>query len=466
MMRFALCVLAVAGANAAAGQDVGALRHRASILVPDAHSHYRTVLPAAVYAGIERRDLGDLRILNARGEAVPYAFVPREPSDPAPVLAATAKLFPVYGREAQGIDGVKLDVVRSKTGTVIRLAESARTPAAGRKLLGYLVEVGKDEKPIDAIEFEWRTASGFNGTAKVEGSDDLSRWHTLVHEAPILALEHAGERLERRRIELHGRGAQSQYLRISFARVPEDFELRGVRLERWGERAEPERDWRRLAAVEAAKIGEYRFDSTGRFPVDRVRLHLPQQNTVARVQLLTRDHDEQPWRNLAVAIVYRLQRDGVTVVGPDVPVPPSPDREWLVRVDPRGGGLGAGGVALELGWIPHEIVFAARGEAPFVLAFGDVRSAPEALPVASVVPGYKKGQDLAAQRATIGEVTAGRLSKGFLADPAGWMRAAFASGRGRTWVLWLVLGAGVLAVAWMALRLLRDLGGKAPPPPT
>ncbi|MGH8742400.1 MAG: DUF3999 family protein, partial [Burkholderiales bacterium] len=255
MPRLVLCVLALLGPAAAAAQDTGVPRHRAAIQAPDGHSHYRLALSAAVYAGVERRDLGDLRILNAQGEAVPYAFLPRDPASPAPVLAASAKLFPVYGREAQGIEGVKLDVVRGKTGTVIRLAEGTKHSRAGRKLLGYLVEVGKDEKPIEALEFEWRTATGFSGTAKVEASDDLSRWQTLVHEAPILALEHAGERLERRRVELAGRKAQ--YLRISFARVPEDFVLRGLRLERRGERAEPERDWRRLAAVEAEKPGEY-----------------------------------------------------------------------------------------------------------------------------------------------------------------------------------------------------------------
>lgn len=463
MTRLLLCALAMLGAAGAAAQDAGTLRHRAAILAPEGHSHYRVPLPAAVYASAGRRDLGDLRVLNARGEAVPYAFLPRGPASPPPVLTATARLFPVYGREAQSIEGVKLDVVRGKTGTVIRLAEGAKTPRAGRKLLGYLVEVGKDEKPIEAIVFEWRTANGFNGAAKVEWSDDLSRWYTLVHDAPILALEHAGERLERRRVELRGRKAQ--YLRVSFARVPEDFELRGVRLERQGERAEPERDWRRLAAAEASKAGEYRFDAGGRFPVDRVRFHLPQQNTVARVQLFTRDRDEQPWRALAVATVYRLQRDGATVNSSDVRVPSGADRQWLVRVDPRGGGLGAGGVALELGWIPDELVFAARGEAPFILAFGDSRARPEALPVASVVPGYKSDAELAAQRATIGEVTLARPSKGFLSDPGGWIRAAFETGDARTWLLWLVLGAGVLAVAWMALRLLRDLGAKAPPRP-
>jgi hypothetical protein len=461
MTRLAFALLTLLG-GAALAQESGTPRHRAQILAPEGHSHYRVLLPARVYAGIEQRDLGDLRVLNASGEPVPHAFLPREPADPVPVVASPARLFPVYGAEAQGVEGVKLDVVRGAGGTVIRLSESPRKPGVERRLLGYLVEIGKDEKPIEALELDWRTAAGFNGAARVEASDDLGRWRTLVHEAPILALEHAGERLERRRVEL--RGARAEYLRLSFLRVPRDFELRGLRLERRGERAEPGREWARLAAGPAAKAGEYRFDAGGRFPADRVRLTLPQRNTVARVQILSRDDDERPWRSRAWTTVYRLQRDGIELTSPDVPIPQGTDRQWLVRADTRGGGLGAGALGLELGWVPHELVFAARGAGPFALAFGAARARSEALPVASVVPGYEKGKTVPAHAASVGEVAAAPPRPAFFADPAGWAREALASGRGKTWILWIVLGLGVLAVAWMALRLLRDVGGGEPPP--
>lgn len=462
MTRLAFMLLALLG-GAAAAQEGGMLRHRAPIVAPEGHAHYRVVLPARVYAGIEQRDMGDLRVLNAALEPVPHAFLPREPSAPAPVVAVPARLFPLYGTAAQGLEGVKLDVVRGASGTVIRLTESPKKPGVERRLLGYLVEIGKDEKPIEALELDWRTSAGFNGAARVEASDDLARWRILAHEAPILALEHAGERLERRRIEL--RGARAEYLRLSFLRVPEDFELRALRLERRGERVEPDREWIGLAAVQAGKAGEYRFEAAGRFPADRVRLALPQQNTVARVQILSRDDDEQPWRSRAWTTVYRLQRDGAAVTSPDVGVPQVTDRQWLVRVDARGGGLGAGALGLELGWVPHELVFAARGAGPFALAFGGARVRAEALAVATVVPGYEKDKAVPAQAAGIGEVVAAPPRPAFLADPAGWVREAMASGRGKTWILWLVLGLGVLVVAWMALRLLREVGGKVPPPP-
>jgi hypothetical protein len=455
MRHLALLCLGLSCAFAGAAEVPAALRHRAAIDAPAGDSHYRLRLTGDVYAGLERRDLGDLRVLNAQGEPVPYAFVPREPASPTPVLTAAAKLFPLYGNESQEIDGVKIDVVRGAGGTVIRLAEPGKAHKKLRNLLGYLVDIGRDAKPVQALSLDWRTARGFDGTVRVEASEDLSHWRTLARDAPILELEHAGERLERRRVEL--RGSTARFLRISFAHVPEDFRLRSVQLERQGEHAEAQRDWKRLAAVEAAPAGEYRFSAGGRFPVDRVRLQLPQRNTVARLQLLSRDRDDEPWRLRASATAYRLERDGRSVTSPDVGMAPTADRQWLVRVDPRGGGVGAGGLALELGWIPHEVVFAARGEAPFVLAFGDSRARPEALAIALVVPGYQADKPIEARKASLGAVALSPQAN-FLSDPAGWFRHAMAAGSGRTWILWLVLCAGVLAVAWMALRLLREVG--------
>jgi hypothetical protein len=459
-----LLLSALACFTVAAGADERpvAFRYRAPILAGGAGSHYRVLLPEAVYLGVERQDLGDLRVLNASGEPVPYAFLPRAPLGPAPVQARTAKLFPLYGEESKGLDGVKLDIARSAGGTVIRLAAEPKGAKAGRKLLGYLVDASELESPIEAVIFDWQAGAGFNGTARVDASDDLARWSLAVGAAPVLMLEHSGERLERKRVELSGRKAK--FLRLCFARVPDDLLLKGVQLELRGERVEPAREWRRVGGAPAAdKRGEYLFDTGGRFPVDRLRLVLPQQNTVARVALLARDREDAPWRPVGAASVFRLQRDGAAVTNPDVQVTPTADRKWLLRVDQRGGGLGAGEVALEVGWLPHEVVFAARGAAPFALAYGSKLAKPEALQVTTVVPGYREGKEVPAQQATIGEIASSVRPSLSLADPIGLLRALLDSGEGKKWALWIVLSAGVLAVAWMALRLLREVGGKAPP---
>ena len=325
MRTLLVCALASSAVAAGADERPAEFRFRAPILAAGQGSHYRFLLPEAVYLGAERQDLGDLRVLNASGEPVPHAFLPRIPAAPAPAQAKTARLFPLYGEEAKGLDGVKLDVTRGADGTVIRLAAEPKGAKAGRKLLGYLVDASDLESSIEALIFDWQAGAGFNGTVRVDASDDLARWSVVVGEAPVLMLEHSGERLERKRVELSGRKAK--FLRIAFSRVPDSLVLRGVQLEPRGERVEPAREWRRVSGAPVAdKRGEYQFDNGGRFPVDRVRLVLPQQNTVARIELLARDRDEARWRHIAAAQVYRLQRNGATVTNPDLRVYQTADR--------------------------------------------------------------------------------------------------------------------------------------------
>lgn len=464
MKILAVCALACLLAPSRGGAAPEEFRFHAPIVAPPGHSHYRVSLPAAVYTGLEQPGMGDLRVLNASGEAVPHAFVPRGPHGPAPLQTGATKLFPLYGESAAGLDGVKLDVVRGAGGTVIRLAADAKGKKAGRKLLGYLVDAGESELPMDALRFVWRTGAGFTGAARVEASDDLSRWNTWVADAPVLALSHAGERLERNRVELGGRKAR--YLRLSFVHVPPDFTLASVQIERRLAHDEPARAWRRLArAQETGKAGEYRFDAGGRFPVDRLRLELPQANSVARVQVLARESERAPWRAMASALVFRLERNGVTASNPDLAVPAGAGTQWLLKVDQRGGGIGAGEPALEAGWVPHEIVFAARGSAPFAVAYGSRLAKAEALPLATVVPGYEPGKDIVAERATVSDAAGTARAAVSWRDPAALLRNLFESGEGKKWVLWALLSAGVLAVAWMALRLLRELGGKPPQGP-
>ena len=65
------------------------------------------------------------------------------------------------------------------------------------------------------------------------------------------------------------------------------------------------------------------------------------------------------------------------------------ERFWLLRVDQRGGGLGTSTPTLYAGWVPQKIVFAARGNAPFQIAYGSPRASPAAYSVETLVPGWR-----------------------------------------------------------------------------
>jgi hypothetical protein len=457
-MNRALLVLALAFAGIAAAQErVAQFAHGGAITLEGLDSHYRFALPAAAYMGIARRDLGDVRVFNGVGEAVPYAFVPLRLKTAVPEVRAS-KLFPLYGEASKGLDGVDMRVEQTPRGTVVRLATRGPSRPAGRQLLGYLVDVGEEPPLLAALNLDWDARRGFTGFARVDASDDLKHWRTLIGRAPVISLEHQGARLEQKRIELSA--AKARYLRISFTDVLPDFALKQVGLELRADATQPERDWLATPGVpEASRPGEYVFDTGGHFPLDRLRFALPQPNTVAQARLFARDRHEDRWQPVASATLYRLQRESRDIVNPEVSVPADSRRYWLLQVDQRGGGLGAGEVRLEFGWVPHELVFAARGSAPFSLAYGMKGAKPGAMPIATVVPGYKSGEPIPAKVAAVSvqpPLTRDRAS--LFQDPASFVKAAVDSGEAKKWALWAALVVGVLLLAWMAFALLRQVG--------
>jgi hypothetical protein len=428
----------------------------ASLTMDPGASHYRFTVPDAAYRGASRRDLGDLRVFNAAGEAVPYAFAPREAEPPTPTVQPVS-YFPLYGDGERGIGNTGVRVERTPQGTVVNVSVTDAVPAARRKLIGYLLDASELKAPQEALLLAWQAREGFSGRVRVEGSEDLKSWHALAANAPILFLEHAGARLERNRVELSG--ARSKYLRLAFDGVAPDFRLKEVRVELRPQTTEPAREWVSLPAAPGKTPGELLVDTQAHFPVDRLRLVLPQTNTVAQIQLATRERAEEPWRHAGSATAYRLTREGAELASPDIRVSTNPDRYWRILVDQKGGGFGAGEVRLELGWLPHEVLFAARGAGPFTVGYGNTSAKPGSVPLAAVLP---QGEKLAPGTARVVEVT-GRAapSASLFSDPARFFRGLAEDRQVKKGILWVVLLAGVLMLGWMAQRLLREMG-KAP----
>src|SRR5262249_21588683 len=233
----------------------------------------------------------------------------------------------------------------------------------------------------------------------VEASDDLARWRTLASGAPLVSLEHGGARLEQGRIEFGS--SKPKYLRITWSDMPAGTMLGSLRAGLGGERVEAMRKWETVVGrTVPGKPGDYAFDTQGVFPADRIRLELPQVNTVAQVQIFSRSRADRDWRPVARATVYRLRRDNVEISSPDLAIGDDAERYWLLRVDQRGGGLGAGDPKLVLGWVAHEIIWVARGNPPFTLAYGSRDAKPSAYAIDAIVPGYRSDADLKAKTAS------------------------------------------------------------------
>lgn len=425
---------------------------------------YEVTLPPAVYRGVFGARLADVRVFNGAGEAVPHAWRPRRTAGAEAAKPVTLTLFPLKAEEGASLDGISIRVRRGPGGRSSVDVTSTSTGArkgSRKRTVGYLVDLTALEQALSAIELEWQVVpEGFAGKLRVDASDDLGSWRTLVGAAPLVNLEMAGQRLQQKRVELPRQ--KVKYLRLSWvplgagAAPPELVSASGEPVERT---VEAVREWMTVEPMKGEKPGEYLFDVRGHYPADRVRLHLPETNTVTQVELLARDKTEQPWRSVTRGVAYRLRRGDGEITSPDVTIGVTTERFWLLRVDPRGGGIGAGLPKLEAGWVPHGLVFAARGEPPFQLAYGSREAKPASFAIENLIPGYRDaaGPKIRAAKAgaqqTINVSSAKALAqqelggKARLRERIDWKR----------WSLWGALVLGVLILGAMAWRLARQL---------
>ncbi len=419
---------------------------------------YDVALPAAVYQGVTRRDLGDVRVFNSAGEVVPHALRPRRTETAEAGATVPLTLFALKAAAGIALDGLAISVRRSADGAVSVDVKSPGAPVAAKATVAYLIDLTTQDRALRAIDLDWKNAEGFSGKMRIDASDNLATWRTLVSAAPLLNLEAAGQRLQQKRIELPQQKAK--YLRLAWVKeedaknLPELTAASGELAEKF---IEAPREWASFSAVAGEKAGEYVFDLKGKFPVDRLRLGLPEANTVVQIEVLARDKAEQPWRSITRVAAYRLRQGGGEIVSPDIHIGTQAGRWWMIRVDQRGGGLGSSMPTLNAGWMPHQLVFAARGVPPFTLAYGNRAAQPGALAIESLIPGYRDdaGATVRAAKAdakpTVNVQAAAMQTQQALGGEArlqeqtDWKR----------WSLWGVLGFGVLVMGVMAWRLMK-----------
>ena len=450
MRVIALAALAAAlNASAEAPSD---FRSTAPVTVSSAEALHRLTLPFEAYRDA-RRDLGDLRIFNARGDALPIAFAGDAPATREASPAVGLPIFPVSaaapGRD-QSFGDLNVVVRSNSDGTLVSVQGRARGVAAPRPV-AWLLDASQVQKPVRALVVEWDVLPGTQiARITVEASDDLKAWRTLASRAPVVRLEQSGQELVQPRVEL---GSQRvKYLRITAE--PAAFRLRAVQ-------AEPEevvrpapRLSRTVAASPGTQPGEYLFDLGAGVPVEALRVVLPAVNSVAPFTVASRESEKGAWQAVVSATFYRLIRDGAEIQSPAVETGPRRARYWSIRLDPRSPPIGDVSPTLEVQWRPAQLVFVARGDRPYRLAFGNSQARAAVLSVTELIPGYEPRAELKLPEAKVGEVSTTDAGGG------AWRRLVD-DANPRKVVLWSVLLAAVLALGWMASRLRREMRARS-----
>jgi hypothetical protein len=401
---------------------------------------YRFSLPLSVYQDSVREDLGDIRLFNAGGVAVPFSLL--RPAVQASIHkpAIALPVFPLHEGSPVVIDGIHVTIDSPRSAINLQ----TQNGSAGDLLANqYILDGRALDSAVSALRMSWsEPASDYSGRVSVEASDDLGFWRTVVAAAPIANLRANGQMLIENRITLAPTAAK--FWRIKWLGAPPAFEISSVVAEPAESLAAPVRTTLEVSGKpDPDNANDYLFDLGAHAPVSRVNVVLPEVNTTVGVELSSRRMAKDPWRIVARAGFYRVKTADAEQQNAPLEVRVDDDRYWRARITDGAGPLREP-LRLRVEWIPNEVTFLAQGKGPFLLAYGnataigaeaDLSQIPATLQIAAAAVGSR--QVLGGSTRLVSSPPA------FL-----WMRA----------VLWGVLLSAVILLAWMAYHLANEPG--------
>ncbi len=433
----------------------------------------RVVLPDDVYATVTRSDLADLRVFNGAGEAVPHALRHVPPPAVSDAEAVSVPVFPLY--QVPTDRNLLTQVAIGPSGAVLSVRPA---PEAQNVVVAYLVDASTVKTPLARLSLEWESAAGstFLTRIDVEASDDLNRWRMVVPAAAVARLQYDQRELTQSDIDLPG--VRARYLRLAWPKALAAVTLKAVRLRPQGVAAPPEIRWTTRTGVLAEPGGAVEYEAGGRLPVEHVDVEFADQTDLASVSIRARPDTSAEWRRVYSGVFYALAQSGERLRSAPARIAPAADRYWRVEADSeasseansatnsetssaassatrreasREGGWKADRLPrLKLGWYAHELVFLARGQGPYTLAYGSAVAVAAGAPLEALLAGLGTG---AGDRITPGTVGPPRLLGGD--------RALTPAPRSVPWrqiALWSVLLAAVVGLAVMVLRASREMG--------
>lgn len=401
-------------------------------------------LTAAVYRAAVSDQLQDLAVFDAAGNLAPHAVRTSPPGPERAVPRDVAlPVFP-YGEAVQVANPA---VTISAGGALVRI-DAGATPADPASATRYLIDASHIGERIGALTVVFADGEGeVMSTVAVDGSDDLDRWQTLVHERRLASLHYGGHTLAQRRIDLPP-GPRLRYLQLRFLEpgpAPAIAQVTAEIVAVTATAGVAER-LRFSGIAPPGNSAAIDFDLGAALPVSEVGVVLP-ANELFEATLQSRQTPSATWQTRYRGVFYALERDGLLLRPGPRQVGPLSHRYWrLTAFAPRPPGTHK--LEFEVAWQPATVIFLAAGTPPYTLAVGRAPAGIAPLPQTPALTRFDH-ENLAGRATLAARRELGGDARRSAVRPMPWSQIG----------LWLVLAAGVAAAAVMVVRLLRQMRG-------
>ena len=417
-----------------------------TLITESAHPLYQLTLPEQVYRRVAHADLRDLRVFNAEGQAVPHLIKAPVAQHNIEEQKIALPLFPLdVDAAAPATDwSLKIEV----DGSLVSYNKTGAAPETSTPT-EWIIDLSKVEKPLSALSFQF-TANSASFTQKLHlaESQDLNHWHKLTN-ATLAHMQFANQQLTKDSVTLTQHSA-GKYLRIT-ARDP----VSGFRIEqvsgttRTEQQTATEQSFE-LSATSSTQADQLEYDLGGAFRITGLKLQLPVSNSLFNVSLYSRSSPKLDWQLRQQGTAYRLGLNGEQITDKGFTLNHH-DRYWQARFDASATVQGQT-PTLRVTWQPDELTFVAQGSAPFTLAYGNHQQTQPKPAVHALLNQLNADQ----KNTLIGPAQPGptRTLQGSKAlevkTEIPWTR----------WLLWSLLGLGVVLAGRMAWKLKGEMVGR------
>lgn len=448
-------LLAGWGTAPAVAEEASLHRFRAPIVVEQPAAFVRLPLTVEVYARSRHAELGDLRVLDASGERVPFALLLPRPDD---VLNSDqwrdASLYRLPPRRRDG-DALTSPVEVAVDGGRVVVKQGPAT-GPGQRSPGWLVDLGpraKDQPAPHLLKLQWSGPAEFSSAYTLEHSADLRQWRR-GGGGQLLALASSAGPLTQPDVPLPP--DCQRFVRVVWVGAGPDPVLTAARAATGASRqvavdpateivVAPSPEPAGKQPADAAPRALH-FDLGAALPLGRLDLRLGSGTRVLPARVQARTSTDARWEPVTAAVFYRLEHGSELAQSPPLELRRSA-RYIRIVPDERAAAPKAEDLRLVVQARLASLIFAAQGAGRYELLAGADQTGNSAMPLATLVP------DLERERPRLGRATLGPWTEVQAAIDQAQARAQRAALR--PWLLWAVLLAGVAGLAWMVWRMAR-----------
>ncbi|MBB4842521.1 hypothetical protein HNP55_001036 [Paucibacter oligotrophus] len=472
-----------------------AFAHEVPVLLQGHGPYYRLDLPLSIYQGLSDPGLSDLRLRNAAGRDMPFAWLDpwlEADLESAKINHYVLPQFSVPRQPKSAADGLGLRVGKDGRLSLLALGEPA---SAGPDLIFDASRVRGE-----FLQATFELAPGMQGlfTYQLEGSEDLKTWQPLAGDEQLARLRSGEGQAQIERLQLDLQGRKARYLRLRWLEPANSPRLQSLSIAAvQSAQALPALQWTAPIAPSSCGPQSCDYPLPGPLPLHALRIELLEPNVLAPVTLsglragytirpTSRGHSRNPlyalrhkepqsWsvpeqeQGLASSIAYRIQQGAAETRSPDLVLDGSAFQTLRLRSDSGPiAQLGARPPLLRVGSQTRSLLLLASGPGPYALSWQRPPLAAEAaaapgggpLTLAALLPG-----EAGAGPATLR--TAGQASLDWAQRQMNPSKPAVsapkppdpqAAARPQRGWLWAALGLAVLVLGGMVGSLLRSMG--------